>query len=164
MLLIPPVNLTSPRVAGMTKACGTSIALLLTLTTSAPRLLAGTIHIPNHSFELPTTSFVSINIDSWQKTPKPDWYVEDGGFLWTQLTGAFKNNAPPSPDHIVNCDGNQAIWLFAVPEVGLFQDYDSMDLDDPAPSWQILSSYGRNYRHRGRDAAGRDIETQFVLP
>lgn len=110
-------------------------------------LYAATIPVPNHSFELPTTAFVSIQIDSWQKTPKPDWYVEGGGFLWTQLTGAFKNNPPTSPDHIVNCDGNQAIWLFAVPEVGLFQDYSSMDLNDPQPSHDFNALYepGKSY-------------------
>src|SRR5436309_556472 len=85
------------------------------------------VTVPNYSFESPATAFVTINIDSWQKSSKPDWYQENGGFTWVQLTGAFKNTATNSSDHIDNCDGNQAIWLFAVPEVGLFQDYDSAD-------------------------------------
>jgi hypothetical protein len=34
----------------------------------------------------------------------------------------FLNLPPADPDHIDNCDGNQAAWLFAVPEVELFQD------------------------------------------
>jgi hypothetical protein len=34
----------------------------------------------------------------------------------------FLNVPPADPDHIDNCDGNQAVWLFAVPEVELFQD------------------------------------------
>ncbi len=110
-------------------------------------LWGGSIFVPNHSFELPTTTFVSIAIDSWQKTPKPDWYEETGGFLWTQLTGAFKNSPPTSPDFIVNCDGNQAVWLFAVPEAGLFQDYDSVDQDDPEPSHAFDARFeaGKSY-------------------
>jgi len=108
---------------------------------------AASVDVPNSSFESPPTSFVSILIDSWEKTSKPGWYVEDGGFLWTQLTGAFKNTAANSPDHITNCDSNQAIWLFAVPEVGLFQDYNSMDLDDPVPSHAFNERFevGRSY-------------------
>ena len=105
------------------------------------------IHVPNRSFESPATPFVSINIESWQKTPKPDWYSEDGDFLWTQLTGAFKNPATNAADHIRNCDGNQAIWLFVVPEAGLFQDYDSVDLDDPAPTHAFDAKFevGKSY-------------------
>lgn len=87
---------------------------------------AGPLSVPNGSFELPATTYVSINITSWQKSPRPPGYVEEGGFLWTQLTGAFKNTPTNSADHIDNMEGTQAIWLFAVPEVALFQDYDSV--------------------------------------
>jgi hypothetical protein len=120
---------------------------LIALTTQAGSLLAAPVSIPNHSFELPPTPFVSILIDSWEKTPKPDWYDEGGGFLWTQLTGAFKNPATNTPDHINNCDGAQAIWLFVVPEAGLFQDYNSMDLDDIVPSHAFEARFevGKSY-------------------
>lgn len=97
-------------------------------------LQAETIVVPNGSFESPATPYVSINIDNWQKGAKPGWYQEGAGFLWTQLTGEFKNPPPGSSDHLDNCDGNQAIWLFVVPEVSLFQDYDSVDWNDPAPT------------------------------
>lgn len=95
---------------------------------------AGMLNVPNASFESPSAPFPSPNIESWQKTPKPDWYDESGPFLWVQLTGLFRNQPPDQPDYIDNCDGNQAMWLFAVPEVGLFQDYDSMDWNDLTPS------------------------------
>lgn len=109
-------------------------------------LVAAPVPIPNYSFESPTTSFVSLLIDSWEKTPKPDWYVEDGGFLWTQLIGSFKNTATNSPNHIWNCDGSQAIWLFAVPEVGLSQEYQETDLNDPAPpALDALFEPGKSY-------------------
>jgi len=83
---------------------------------------AGAIYIPNASFESPQTSFASANIDSWQKSAKPWWYDESGGFLWSQLTGVFLNVPATEPDYIDNCDGKQAVWLFAVPQVELFQD------------------------------------------
>ena len=91
--------------------------------------------------------FVDTNIESWQKGAKPAWYTEDGGFFWTQLTGTFKNAAPGKPDHLDNCDGEQAIWLFAVPEVALFQDYNSVDWNDPEPSHKFNARYrvGKSY-------------------
>jgi hypothetical protein len=106
----------------------------------------GAVTIPNNSFEIPQTPFVSINIDFWQKSDKPDWYQENGGFLWTQLTGIFKNSSPSSADHIDNCDGTQALWLFAVPEVALFQDFDSIDWHN-LPNHQFDATYtpGKSY-------------------
>ena len=108
---------------------------------------AESITIPNASFETQPDSYVNINIDAWQKASKPAWYVEGGGFLWTQLTGAFKNTAASSSDHIDNCDGAQAIWLFAVPEVALFQDYTSVDWNDPAPTHAFNATFeiGKTY-------------------
>jgi thiamine pyrophosphokinase len=87
-------------------------------------LATETIAIPNGSFELPIATFPSPNMDSWQKTATPDWYDGSGGFDWTQLTGEFENTPPGAADHIDNCDGAQAAWMFVVPEVGIFQDYD----------------------------------------
>ena len=108
---------------------------------------ADAIPVPNASFETQGNSYVNVNIDAWQKAPKPAWYVESGGFMWTQLTGAFKNPAPGSADRIDNCDGNQAIWLFAVPEVALFQDYDTVDFNDPAPTHAFNATFevGKTY-------------------
>ena len=95
---------------------------IVMLAAGANRLWAVSIDIPNASFELPETTFPDPNIDSWQESPTPWWYDESGGYLWNQLTGVFVNLAPADPDHIDNCDGNQAMWLFAVPEVELCQD------------------------------------------
>src|SRR5262245_39645715 len=118
----------------MNRRLRAGFAALALASTSVQPAAAGAINIPNNSFESPATSFVSININAWQKSPKPDWYQESGGFLWTQLTGIFKNTPATSADHIDNCDGNQALWLFAVPEVGLFQDYDSTDWHNLPPN------------------------------
>jgi hypothetical protein len=104
--------------------------------------LAGTsVPLPNHSFENQSNNFVNINIKSWQKAPKPDWYDESGGNLWVQLAGAFKNTAPGSADHIDNCDGDQAIWIFAVPEVALFQDYESIGGTNSVPDHEFDANY-----------------------
>jgi hypothetical protein len=95
---------------------------IVILVANANSLRAGSIAIANASFELPETVFVDVNVDSWQTPPTPWWYDESGGYSWSQLTGVFPNPAPTEPDHIDNCDANQAAWLFAVPEVELFQD------------------------------------------
>jgi hypothetical protein len=119
------------------------------LLTAKDRLSAAVINVPNASFEGPVAFFPTPSINSWQKTPKPAWYDEGGGgFLWSQLTGTFKNPPPTSTNnHIVNCHGLQAIWLFAVPEVCLFQDYDSMDYNDPAPTHEFDATFepGKSY-------------------
>lgn len=108
----------------------------------------GTLHVPNGSFESPLTPYVSVNIDSWQKAAKPDWYVESGEFLWSYNVGIFKNDPTNSTDHIDNMDGNQAIWLFAVPEVALFQDHDSVDWSGLAPTNALDARFepGKSYR------------------
>lgn len=131
------MKLLFPRVLGLG-----ALALGITRATGA------SIPVPNHSFEFPTNDFVSVVIDSWQKTPKPDWYDEGGGFYWTQLTGTFLNTATNTPTHIWNCDGKQAIWLFAVPEVGLFQDYDSIGSNETLPShaFDAVFEPGKSYQ------------------
>jgi len=113
----------------------------------APLVIAGPIDVPNASFELPVTPYVSIVIDSWQKSPKPDWYVEEGGFLWSQLIGAFKNQPTNAVDYIDNMDGDQATWLFAVPEVALFQDYMSVGGVNTEPGHEFDAAYeaGKSY-------------------
>jgi hypothetical protein len=117
------------------------------LACSFDSLWAGLILVPNGSFESPVTPFVSINIDSWQKSAQPTNYIATGGYEWTQLTGIFKNTPTNSGDHIDNCDGNQALWVFAVPDVGLFQDYDSIDWRNLPPNHAFSATFtvGRSY-------------------
>jgi len=111
-------------------------------------LRAGSILVPNGSFESPATFFVSLNLDSWQRTPQPDGWNTNSSGDWTTLTGLFKNTAPGNSDHIDNCDGDQAMWLFATPEAGLFQDYDSMDWNDAVPTHAFDARFevGRAYQ------------------
>lgn len=119
---------------------GVRSALALVLASSFG-LYAASIPVPNGSFESPVTEFVDISIDSWEKTPKPDYYDESGGMFWVQLTGLFKVAPPEDPSHIVNADGHQAIWLFAVPDVGLFQEARPAETDQLQTVFEPGKSY-----------------------
>ena len=102
---------------------------------------AAPIPVPNASFESPVTPFVSVEVDVWQKSPKPDWYQATGEATWDQLMGLFHNPAPGSPQHIENCDGAQAAWLFAVPEVALFLDHDAAPASGFDARFEVSKSY-----------------------
>jgi hypothetical protein len=84
--------------------------------------------------------FVDTNIDAWQKSPQPFWYDASTNGPWAQLTGVFLNTSVTNSDHIFNCDGAQAAFLFALPGVALFQD-------GAMPGSQIIARFqpGRNY-------------------
>lgn len=100
-----------------------------------PELIpAASISVPNASFELPATPFVDPRIDSWQKSPKPDWYDESGGFLWDQLGGVFLNVAPTNSAYIDNVHGSQGLYLFNLPQFAVFQDYSSTDWSGGTPT------------------------------
>src|SRR5256885_1150268 len=122
-------------------------SILLASFSFSASVVGGTISVPNGSFESPATDFVNTHIDSWQKSAKPDWYNESGPFLWDQLTGVFKNTAATSADHIDNCDGNQAAWMFAIPEVAIFQDYNSVDWNHSIPphDFNVIYEAGKSY-------------------
>jgi hypothetical protein len=110
-------------------------------------LQAEFIAVPNGSFESPTTAFVDTRLDAWQTMPKPDWYDESDIFLWSQLTGVFRNPPPGDHDHIVNVDGDQAVYLFAIPEAGFFQDFESTDWANSTPTHAFDTQFqpGRSY-------------------
>jgi hypothetical protein len=127
----------------------TSLAVLIALAANLTGLVCGqTIPVPNGSFETPATPFADPRVDSWQKSPKPVWFEETDVQKWDQLTGVFLNTAPGSVDHIDNTDGNQAIFLFAVPEVALFQDFDSTDWANPTPTHAFDAAFevGKSYQ------------------
>lgn len=123
-----------------------SVGLFLSLWASP--LSAGNIPVPNGSFESPTTFFVTLNLDNWQRMPQPDYWNTNTSGNWETLVGFFKNTPVGNFDHIDNCHGNQAMWLFANPDVGLFQDYDSLDWNDTAPTHAFNATYetGKSYR------------------
>jgi hypothetical protein len=102
---------------------------------------AGSIVVPNASFENPATDYADPGIASWQKKGKPPEFTEIGGLLWEWLTGVFRNTDPGSADHIVNCDGDQAAYLFNVPQVALFQDYGTIGAGETEPSHAFDAVY-----------------------
>ena len=121
-------------------------AVLAALASVSFHLCGQPIAVPNGSFESPAPppGFpVNTSIDGWQEAPQPAWYnaADFGGVTWDQLTGVFPNPAPGDPTHIENLDGNQAAYLFAVPEVALFQDHGSVDWNDGAPTPAFDATY-----------------------
>lgn len=142
-LKIPSLNKFFP--AGL----ATNMAALLLTTASAT---AQPIIVPGGSFESPTPppGFPAVPlIDSWQESATPAWYnpADFGGFSWDQLSGVFVNTAPGAPDHINNMHGNQAAYLFAVPTVGIIQDYNTIDWHGGHPSHSFNATYevGKSY-------------------
>lgn len=111
-------------------------------------LSAGPIAVPNASFELPVTFFATPNLDSWQRTPQPSNWDTNASGPWENLIGVFKNTPAGAFDHIDNCHSNQAMWLFANPDAGIFQDYDTLDYNDPAPThaFDAVYSVGSAYQ------------------
>jgi len=122
------------------------------LVAGAGALQAAALYIPNSSFESPivppVAPYAGPDMDSWQKTPQPAWYDPSQNFdtPWSYLMGTFYN--VPSPDKFIdNCDGSQAAFLFALPEAGIFQDYNSISGTNTAPShafnakFKVGSSY-----------------------
>lgn len=120
-----------------------ALAVSLFLAAVCERVEAGpvTLLLPGYSFEAPTTDYAQLIISWWQKTPKPATYNESGAFRWSQLTGVFKNTAPGEFDHLDNCEGNQAAWIFVVPQAGFFQDYDCTDFTHTTPLHAFTATY-----------------------
>lgn len=85
---------------------------------------AESIPVGNASFESPSTTFVNPFIDVWRKTPQPSWFdpAFTQGVTWEQLSGAFANPAVGQANRKENMDGNQGVYLFALPGAGLLQE------------------------------------------
>ncbi len=122
------------------------LCLLALLTASPKAALGASILIPNQSFESPATDFASPEIASWEKEPQPFWYT-DANFPWEQLMGEFLNTSNGSPDHIDNSDGRQGAYLFALPNVAVFQDYNTIAGTNTKPSREFNGQYeaGKSY-------------------
>jgi len=114
-----------------------STLTLAVLILAAGALQAGTVAIPNASFESPVTPYAGPFVDSWQQAPSP----------YSQQTGVFLNLPPGDPSHIDNCDGAQAAFFFASQQVALFQDYDSTDYTNSTPTHAFDATFevGKSY-------------------
>ena len=120
--MIRYLQTTTARVSALAETGFQALALMGFLMGATTPLHAGDLFVPNASFESPSTVFVDTNIDVWQKSPQPIWYDPGANGPWDQLSGVFLNTPATNSDHIVNCDGAQAAFLFALPGVALFQD------------------------------------------
>jgi hypothetical protein len=110
----------------------------------AGALRAGTLYVPNGSFELPLVSdaeVVATNMISWETFPQQS----DGAIGVFVNNPAYTNSVPD--DYIYNCNGNQAAYFFNDPGVALFQDYDAVD-STGAPSHAFAATYevGKSYQ------------------
>lgn len=97
----------------------------LALSLLASPLLAGVVEVPNASFEYPyvdmVSPFATSEIDDWQKAPVPTWWTDAGYSTqqWLDSVGVFVD-VPNAP--LDNIEGRQAAFMFATPDVELFQD------------------------------------------
>ncbi|HKQ39982.1 MAG TPA: hypothetical protein VJ063_18030 [Verrucomicrobiae bacterium] len=128
------------------KMCFLAVAALMFV--SLFHLPAGTINIPNGSFEGPDTTFADPRMDSWQDYPKPVWYDELANGPWDFLTGVFENTEPGASNHIRNIHGTQAAFMINAPAVGFFQDYNSTDWANPLPThaFDVTFEPGKAYQ------------------
>jgi hypothetical protein len=118
----------------------------------ATTLRGGTLYLPNNSFESPTvppvSPYATNAIDFWEVSPQPDWYDPSQNYdtPWDDLAGVFYN-VPYPETFITNCDGSQAAYLFALPGMAVFQDYDSVSGTDTFPSHAFNAQFkpGRSY-------------------
>src|SRR5580658_163689 len=95
---------------------------------------AGNVYVPNYSFESPdigtNSPYAAPVLDSWQESPQPSWYeqADFGGSPWEDLVGTFynlpnfTNSMGTNSTYIDNCDGVTAAFMFALPQVAIYQD------------------------------------------
>ncbi len=124
-------------------------AIAATLLTMSHTLPAQPIYVPNHSFNSPsapmTDPYVTTFVSSWQKPAKPayfDFVETNYGIFWDQTTGIFFG-----PGVYGNMDGFQAAFILSWPQAGIFQDYETQDYNDPAPSHEFDATFeiGKSY-------------------
>jgi len=119
-----------------------TLASLAAVGAGLATLSAQSIPVPNGSFELQSGEGLpfntNINIDSWQKNPRPPFFPEEGinNFFWIQTAGAFVDSNPYG-----NRAGAQAAYILSFPTAGIFQDYDTLDWNDAAPSHDFNATY-----------------------
>jgi hypothetical protein len=115
--------------------------------------LVEVIDVPNGSFESPVVPpvdpFAQPDMDYWQKSPQPAWYNPTNfNFTpWSYMMGEFYNVPFPS-SYIDNCDGVQAAYMFALPDVSIYQDYNTVYGTNTTPSHAFNAKYtvGKRYQ------------------
>jgi hypothetical protein len=95
---------------------------------------AGVLYVPNYDFASPdigtNSPYAAPVLEDWQESAQPSWYdpAYFGGSPWSDLVGTFynlpnfTNSTATNSSYIDNCDGVQAAFMFALPQVAIFQD------------------------------------------
>jgi hypothetical protein len=126
---------------GSSRSLHTLLAGFIALAACTGNVRAGSVSVPNGSFESPETSYADPGMDAWQKASEPAWYMGGGGFPWDQLVGQFLNTTNGSPTHIDNMEGRQGAFLFAQPDVAIFQDYNSISGTNAIPTHEFNARF-----------------------
>jgi hypothetical protein len=118
-----------------------SIAAWLAL---AGALRAGTLYVPNGSFELPVVTYAEVeatNMISWETFP-----AQSDGAIGVFVNNPAYTNLVPN-EYIYNCNGNQAAYIFNDPGLALFQDYDAVDsAGTPSHAFGATFEVGKSYK------------------
>src|SRR5579884_2094505 len=125
------------------------VILFALLLSSVAFVHGGSIYVPNYSFESQQTSFADPRVDSWQKPDQPVGFDTNTFGAWDNLAGVFYNDpSTNNSDYISNADGSQLAFLFAYPQMALFQDYNSTDWSNGPPTHAFNARYevGKSYR------------------
>ena len=111
---------------------------------------AQSIAVPNYSFESQSgvgqPFGVNVLVDSWRKAPMPPYFSEvesNYGIYWVQTAGVFLDTNP-----YTNAVGAQAAYLLSFPQVALYQDYNTVDWNDAAPTHEFDAVFqpGKSYK------------------
>jgi len=95
---------------------------------------AGVLYVPNYDFASPdigtNSPYAAPVLEDWQESAQPGWYdpAYFGGSPWSYLVGTFynlpdfTNSTATNSAYIDNCDGVQAAFMFALPQVAILQE------------------------------------------
>jgi hypothetical protein len=116
---------------------------VLAFAVCANTLQAQPISVPNFSFELQSAvgfpQGANPDVASWQKIAEPVFYQPafgSFGIPWIGTAGVFVDSNPYG-----NVVGTQAGYILAVPDVTLFQDYDSSPTHEFDGTFEVGKAY-----------------------
>jgi len=104
---------------------------------------ATVISVPNFSFESqpapPVTDPIPVTskVDSWQRQDQPVfWDAISQGTPWSGTSGLFQSDYS-----YLNEEGHQAMYVLNIPGAGAFQDFNSTDWQNAAPTHAFNATF-----------------------